>query len=414
MASAYRGFPVSSFQAIKGWDDAAAGKATSVSGITAPDDNTVVITLTAADSEFMSNLAAPQHSIMPQHILKDATKDTIEKIPFSTTSPIGTGPYKFVHNDSDTQVEVGVNPDYFKGAPKIQKIFMVKVAPEVASAQLQSGEIDLVTVASIFDLAALQADPKLTVITPQPIDIHAVYLNNTLPALRDMRIIQAIYYGVDRKTIAEQVLNGIPRVLNNPPGFKQDYPDVNQYPFDPDKAKQLLKDANFPFDKPFRISYPSTTAVWVRVFPIVQKYLQDIGINATLAPKDDTAWLNDITKTFDDWEMSVHTGGFEGLSPAISGIYYTCAGFFVKTLDFDSKTFCEAEKLFTAARREPDTTKREDIYHQIAKLLNDNPQREMWWSLPETIVFNKRLHGLKPYAQTQRVLSNIETWTLDQ
>jgi len=212
------------------------------------------------------------------------------------------------------------------------------------------------------------------------------------------------------------VLSELGRVLNNPPGFKQDYPDVNQYEYDPEKAKQLLKDANFPFDKPFRISYPAGTgtSVWTRVFPIVQKYLQDVGINAELAPKDDTAWLNDITKSFTTWEMSVHTGGFEGLSPAISSIYYGCDGFFVKTLGFAKETFCAVDPLFTQARREPDPAKRDDLYHQIAVLLNENPQRQMWWSFPEIIVLNKKFHGLKPYTQTQRVLSNIETWTVDQ
>ena len=116
---------------------------------------------------------------------------------------------------------------------------------------------------------------------------------------------------------------------------------------------------------------------------------------------------------FNSWDLSIHTGGFEGLGPAISSIYYVCKGFFVDTLGYDPDIYCKAEELFTQARREPDVAKRDAIYHEIALLLNDYPLREMWWSFPEIIVFNKKFDGLKAYAQTQRVLSNIEEWTVN-
>jgi peptide/nickel transport system substrate-binding protein len=248
---------------------------------------------------------------------------------------------------------------------------------------------------------------------PKPVDIHAVFINATKPQWKDPNIMKAIYYAVDRREINNTILNGTGRVLNNPPGFNQDYSDVDQYPFDPAKAKQLLDAAKFPYDDPFVISYQSTQAVWSRVFPVVQTYLQAVGIQAELKAQDDTAWLNDITENFDSWDLSIHTGGFEGLGPSISSIYYVCKGFFVDTLGYDKDIFCKVEDLFTQARREPDAAKREDLYHQIAVILNGYPMREMWWSFPEIIVLNKKFNGLKPYAQTQRVLSNIEEWSLN-
>ena len=86
----------------------------------------------------------------------------------------------------------------------------------------------------------------LQVIVPKAVDIHAVFINANKPQWKDPNIMKAIYHAVDRRTINDTILNGTGRVLNNPPGFSQDYPDVDQYAYDPEKAKQLLTEANFP------------------------------------------------------------------------------------------------------------------------------------------------------------------------
>ena len=80
---------------------------------------------------------------MPQHILEPTDPKAVETIPFSTTSPIGTGPYKFIKYETDQYTEFEANPDYFLGAPKIQKIFVKRLLGDQAIAQLESGDLDL-------------------------------------------------------------------------------------------------------------------------------------------------------------------------------------------------------------------------------------------------------------------------------
>ena len=80
---------------------------------------------------------------MPQHLLRDIDPDTIESAAFTTKLPVGTGPYKFVRYLTDQFVDMEANPNYFRGVPKIEKLFMKRLRPEVTVAQLESGELDL-------------------------------------------------------------------------------------------------------------------------------------------------------------------------------------------------------------------------------------------------------------------------------
>ena len=91
------------------------------SGVKVIDDNTISLTLDAPNADFVSDLTDLPAFIVPQHILKDTDPKAVETIEFSTTKPIGTGPYKFIKYETDQYTEFEANPDYFQGPPKIQQ-----------------------------------------------------------------------------------------------------------------------------------------------------------------------------------------------------------------------------------------------------------------------------------------------------
>ena len=66
-------------------------------------------------------------------------RPSVETIAFATTSPIGTGPYKFIKYETDQYSQFEANPDYFKGAPKIKNIFVKRLTGDQAIAQLAVG-----------------------------------------------------------------------------------------------------------------------------------------------------------------------------------------------------------------------------------------------------------------------------------
>ena len=150
---------------VKGARDYEEGKASRVEGLELLDDYTVRITLDSPDAIFLLSLSEPNCVIVPEHLLKDTPPDDIESAAFSTTSPVGTGPYKFVRYLTDQFVELEANPNYFKGAPRIQKIFMKRLRSEVTVAQLESGEVDLALRLNLLEFERLSriADLDLTV-----------------------------------------------------------------------------------------------------------------------------------------------------------------------------------------------------------------------------------------------------------
>ena len=113
------------------------------SGVKVIDDNTISLTIGAPNADFVSDLTDPSAFIVPQHILKDTDPKAVETIEFSTTKPIGTGPYKFVKYETDQYSQFEANPDYFQGAPKIKNIFVKRLLGDQAIAQLESGDLDL-------------------------------------------------------------------------------------------------------------------------------------------------------------------------------------------------------------------------------------------------------------------------------
>ena len=244
--------------AVKGARDHKDGKAGRVEGLELLDDYTVRITLDSPVSFFLLSLSEPSCVILPEHLLQDTPPDHIESAAFATTSPVGTGPYKFVRFLTDQFVELEANPNYFKGAPRIQKIFMKRLRPEVTVAQLESGEIDLALRLDLLEFERLSqvADLDLTV---RP-GLSNTSLNFPIeqPRASDKRLRQAIYYAVDRERIAKAIFWDHAQVLYGAPPAMDGYDGLNRYPFDPDRAKRLLEEAGFDFDAPFRVIYDQT------------------------------------------------------------------------------------------------------------------------------------------------------------
>jgi ABC-type transport system substrate-binding protein len=205
------------WEQIAGAADVKAGKATTASGVTAPDANTVKITLAAPNAQFLRQIVDPQDVIVPEHLLKDVDPAGIEKAEFATTKPVGTGPYKFVSYVTDQQAEFTANASYFLGAPKIQNLFMLRTPANAAVAQAAGGGLDLVLrIAPTDSTAASQIAGMKVEAVPGVGETSGGFNIKTVP---NKLTRQAIYTAIDRQSIVDSILGGQAKVLINPPGF---------------------------------------------------------------------------------------------------------------------------------------------------------------------------------------------------
>jgi peptide/nickel transport system substrate-binding protein len=406
----YTGYPITSWLAIKG-ADAIIGTTDPLEGLEKVDDYTVRITLDEPNTQFFRNLTDPAYSIMPEHLLADVTAAQLkENHAFSTQQPIGTGPYRFVAFTPDQSVEFAANESYFKGAPKIARIFNRLVDPATTTATFEAGDLDLLMEANVQDRERLGQVEGAEVLEVESVASQYFQFRNDNPLVSDKRVRQAILHGYDRRSVLENVFGGLGRVLWIPAPLDPEIEGLNEYPYDPERARQLLAEANFDFEAPFIFVYATDEPGWPEIGAAVEQSLRDIGItNLVVQATDGAAWVETLTKEEPAYALSLNAGGSEGLYPQWSLLFFTCDGQ-TRFPHYDNPEVCE---LYRKARSTTDEAVVAETYEEIARILNDEVPMGWLWQMKQIHAASDRLGGgFEIYPNARESFSRIETWEI--
>jgi peptide/nickel transport system substrate-binding protein len=281
-------------------------------GATVADPQTVTLALSEPYAPFLVMLQY-NISIIPKKLLTGV--DLNKPVDF-IQNPVGTGAYKWKEFVSGDHVTLVANPDYWDGAPKIGTV-VYKILPDINTqvAQLRTGEADIVMIEpSMAD--SLQNAPNIVINTAKQTNYYYLAINNSNPLFSDARVRQAMAYGLDRETLLKTVMRGKGSVANGPisPPMDWAYPkDQQPYPYDVDKAKQLLKDAGCttengklmkdgkPFD--FRILLDVGNPTRQAFALAAQQYYQKLGMNPTIDSEEFNKWYDMSSKS--DYDIGV-------------------------------------------------------------------------------------------------------------
>ncbi len=413
------------------------GGASKFDGVKKLDDYTVQFTLDKPNVTFLRSLADAPSSIMPLHLLAGQTADQINKGNFKNKSPIGTGPFTLGQIVPDQYMEFIANPAYFKGAPKLEKVIYKQVTPETALAQIETGELDIILNAGasnyerlskidILDTRVLPAPGIFTIVPHVESQSDRTRLNKELsldlPPLNfdfsDKRVRQAMYYAIDRRTINDELFGGRNKILWNPPGFKADYPGLNQYEYSPAKAKELLaaaeKDKTVDLDKKMVFYYANELGDGAKLAPIIKQQLEDVGFKVELNGVAIDAWEKVVT---DDsqrgtYDVGFSAGGAEGLGPNRSQIYFKCGA---EPLQNQSGYYnCDLRKLFEKALTQANPVEQDKTYAEIAKLLNDEAPQLYLWQLAGVHPVNKRVQNATVPAFERYATMSAYEWSVNR
>jgi peptide/nickel transport system substrate-binding protein len=185
--------------------------------------------------------------LVPKHILE---KETDINKPAFTTSPVGTGPFKWVERVPGDHITLAAHDGYHGEGPYVERL-IVKYIPDltVLYTQFQTGDIDYIGLQGItpdhYDEAKGLAD-RTVMPVPQPF-IENIAVNTGLPVFKDKAVREALYYGMDKKSIIEQIYYGLPSETESflPKQSWAYNPDLPKHQFDPEKAKKILDDAGW-------------------------------------------------------------------------------------------------------------------------------------------------------------------------
>jgi peptide/nickel transport system substrate-binding protein len=218
--------------------------------------------------------------------------------------PTGTGPFKLARWEQNNIIVLEKNPDYFKkGLPYLDRIeFKIMKEGVTRATALRAGEVDFVTVFPREHGDRVAKDPKIKLYRGQDTAHVFIPFNNQRPPFDNPNVrIALMGYGIDRQAIAKTALLGYgdPLWSGIPPGAKDhvDFPEM--YPYNPEKAKAMLKEAGFDDNNPLKYTIMTHGAepALPTMATIIKTQLAKIGVDVTIEVLDRPIFLKRLTTT---------------------------------------------------------------------------------------------------------------------
>lgn len=278
---------------VAGSQDVMDKKTETLSGFKVTDDTHFSVTLNAPNAGFLAELSSPAMSVVD----KESMTDDFGTVPAAT---IGTGPYivtEWITNDHYTLV---YNDKYWGEAPTVKKL-VVRVISDANTQNLmfQNGELDLIDLKN-QDSTIIQSQYKTTyadrIVSVPNVGITFLALNENNEYLKDVRVRKAIGMAIDVDTIITALYNGEAVRENGiiPTGVWGHNNDLKGFTYDPEGAKNLLKEAGYEEGQvTFEISMDASKSGTIQlVGQTISQMLGKAGINATIKNYDHAAWLD--------------------------------------------------------------------------------------------------------------------------
>jgi len=336
---------------------------TAVDRTEAPDDATFVLKAKQPWAPMVANMGLFAASIYPEAAHKAQGPALFEK-------PIGTGPFILESWQKGAAITLTKNPDYWlEGQPYLDEVvFSIVADANTRIVQLQGGDLDIAGDVPFSQIESIDLDENIDVQVAPVGRVDYVAINHTRPPLDDVKVRQALNYAVDKEAIIQAVLYGraqaaqsaLPRM-----GFWND--EIQPYPFDPEKAKQLLAESTAAGGFKTTLGVTAGEPVDSAVATILKDQLAAIGVEVEIYEQESAALYVDIFQGMDyDLVIQYHTTDTVdasqitryAMASRTDGTGALWTGYINPRID----------ELATQALSEQDPAKREQMYFEIQKL----------------------------------------------
>ncbi len=386
-----------------------------IDNVEAPDAQTVVTTF---KEPFVPWAATLWTYLLPAHVLRpvfetDGTLDTAE---WNTAPTVGAGPYRFVEWESGSYARFVRNENYYGEPAKIDEIF-IRFVPDDASqiAALRTGDGDLGTFIAYSDVPTLQ-EAGVNVLSVTSGYNEGWFMNfreTSHPALKDVRVRQAIAMGFDRFKLNEDLLLGLtkPAVTfwDNTPFAA---PELEAWPYDPDQANKLLDDAGWidsngdgtrDKDGVELVLVHGTTTREIRqdTQAVAQQQLAEIGIGLEIRNYESDIYFASYGEggPCAIGELDICESSNPPAFPDPDSSYWLCSEIASDESPngINDQALCDLEldALFQLQKTQVDFNERQATFHEISRMMFDNVYWLGIWQDPDIWAVNSRLTDVK-------------------
>lgn len=339
------------------------------------DDQTVVFHLPAPYAPLLANLAIPIASIPSPKMLALSLDEA------GVATMAGTGAFIFAKAEDwtrDNQIALSANPNYWGGAPKLGQLIF-KVVPESSTRlqQVEAGELDIAWALSTEDIETAKGVADLTVVEDAGLNTNCVEFNITKDPFTSKEVRQALNYAINKQELSDGLYNGnmVPAGGVLPPVDWAFNPDLKSYPFDADKAKELLKQAGYDEAKPLSFTFMAYTVprgynpAGDRLATAIQEYWSAVGVKADIQTEEWTQYRAD--RRADKFQCSL-SGWMGDNGDPDNFLYSLLAGPSAGGANTSWYANPEVDKLLTEAQQVTDQEKRKEIYHKAEQMIVDD------------------------------------------
>ena len=330
-----------------------------VDHIEAPDEHTIIFKLKEPNPGIFDNLTVG--------ILPTGADTNVYK-----TKPIGAGPYKVVDFRADDRVVLQAFDQWHGGAPKIKNV-IVRIIPDATTRvlEMRRGSVNFeVNQIPFENIAEFQKASDFKIVTTSGSVYQYVAINMRDPILSKPAVRQAIHYAIDRERIIRDIQRGYAEPTDTmfAQGHWARVENLPSYPYDPNKAKQLLAQAGYP--KGFSFTFKTSTDAEANSrAQVIQQMLKQVGINMQIQSNEMSTFFADIGK-----------GNFQMYSLSRNGIadpdfYYVI--FYSKNVPPDGQnrgyySNPKLDQLILQGRSTFDRAKRKPLYAQVQNIVQQD------------------------------------------
>lgn len=349
----------------------------------AVDSDTVRLTLSAPDSNLLWYLTGRPGLVFDRNAKYSAK-----------TEAVGSGPYTVESFDPASKMVLKANAKYWGSAHKpVTEHAVLKFINDDNAAvnALKSGDVDVLSPVNATLAKSLDTN-TYRVSAADGSDKFVLAFNCANSKLKDKRIRQAIRYGINHKEIIASRGN-VDYALGGPiPSVDPGYEDLTSlYPYNVDKAKQLMKEAGYSTDNPLKLTLTYANTYGTELGDQLKSQLAKIGIYLKINYVEFSTWLQDVHAN-GDYELSLvdHAESHDFYKWTTPDYYF----------HYDGK---QAQELYAKALKATDEKQSADYLKQAAKAVSEDAPADWLFGYRVTVACNRNVQGF-PSKLSQTVL----------
>ena len=344
------------------------------------DETTLTITLAQPDSEFLSYLTL---AVLP------ADYDGQD------TAPVGTGPFKFVSRAAQDSIVLERFADYWGTPAELDKVtFRIIENADSLVMSLQSGAIDLFSHLTTTQAAQLGDDFQILEGTMNL--VQALYLNNAVEPFSNEKVRQALCYAVDKQQIIDLAFDGYGSPIGSSmyPAFQKYFVEdlTDYYPYDPERAMELLAEAGYPDGFTMTITVPSNYQPQIDTAQVLVEQLKAVGITAEIQLVEWGTWLDETytNRQFQSTVVGVDASNMTARA-LLERFTSTAGDNFINYSDSDY------DALFAQVQTAADDDARTELYKEMERNLTEHAANVYIQDLADLVALRTGLEGLRFY-----------------